>query len=449
MWLKLFIFIIALTVLSGQSGSTVNAQQSLTLEDCIRQAQKQNISIKRQDLQIRSSKSKFRTTQAGRLPSINAWASHNLNSGRTVNIEDYSYTNTQFQNGNIGIQGDMTLFGGFEIYNAIKQEKFIFQAAIQESAKLRNSIALQVTSAFLQVLFAEELLAITREQCELSNKRVESTQVFFEQGKVAHSNLLEMQAQRAQDILLNTKAQSSLENARILLANLMNLPDVKNLKIVSPMQSELASSISPQPVEFYILAAQNLPRMKGAELRLKASESALAASKGLLSPKLAVNGMIYSRYSDLGVNPINPTEDYLINQQLRDNSYRRLALNINIPVFNQLQTNNLLNQAKIAALDAKLALDQEKNSIKQEILQAYTDAQSALAKYDASQNALESTQLAFSYTKERYDAGLATSIEYMVSKNQLLKIKSELLQAKYELILKNKILKFYQGTPIT
>ena len=71
------------------------------------------------------------------------------------------------------------------------------------------------------------------------------------------------------------------------------------------------------------------------------------------------------------------------------------------------------------------------------------------AKYIAAQKALSAIQLSFGFTKERFSAGLTTSLDYKVVKTQSIKTESDLLQAKYEYILRSKILDFYCGIPIT
>ena len=443
--LSLFTLIIMIPFL--RLSSTV-AQKIWTLDECISYAQNHNISIKRQDLQIESSRSSLLTSRAQRLPRVNAWASHNLSSGKTVNIENYTYINTRYQDGSIGIQGDIALFEGLGIINIIKQENYNFQAAVQESEKLKNSITVQVTSAFLMVLFTEELLTVTTRQCELSKLQIESTAIFVEQGKLARFNLLDVQAQSAQDELLKTESQSALDNASLQLIHLMNLPDKARIKIHHPQQKVISITTLPDPGQLFIIAPNELPRVKGAKLKVKASESGLAVARSKLSPKLSLNGLIYSRYSDLGVDPLNPAVDYLISRQLHDNSYKRISLNLNFPVFNQLQTRNAISQAKIASMDAKLALDMEKNTLRQEIQQSYSDARNALTKYNAAQKALKAIQLSFDFAKERFSAGLSTSLDYKVVKTQLIKTEADLLQAKYEYILRSKILDFYRGIPI-
>lgn len=425
------------------------AQQKWTLEECIRHAQNQNISVKRQNLQIRSSKSNLQTARAGRLPILSAWASHNLSSGKTVNFEDYSYINTEYQDGNIGIQGQLSLFNGLGIVNTIRQQKFAMQAAISETETLQNSIAIQVTGAFLQVLFAQELYLLAKEQYQVILDQVESTEVFVEYGRMAKANLLEMKALASQDALALTQAENQLANSELLLAHLMNISDPGNFKIAHPSFLEISNSSLYDPEQVFNIALNSLPRIKGAEYRVKAYESGLAVAKSRLSPNIDLNGMYYSRYSELGVNPLNPTSDYPYSTQLSDNSYGRVSINMNIPIFNQLQTKNQISQAKIQALDSKLALDLAKITLKQEIQTAYSDAKNALAKYDASVIAVESTQESHSFVKERYDSGLATGIEFSISKNQLIITKSNLLQAKYEFILRSKILDFYRGNAIS
>ena len=56
---------------------------------------------------------------------------------------------------------------------------------------------------------------------------------------------------------------------------------------------------------------------------------------------------------------------------------------------------------------------------------------------------------AFRYTEQRYEVGIMDFIDYSTAKTRLTAAHSELLQAKFEYILKTKILDFYNGRPIT
>ena len=55
----------------------------------------------------------------------------------------------------------------------------------------------------------------------------------------------------------------------------------------------------------------------------------------------------------------------------------------------------------------------------------------------------------FKYTEKKFEVGLVNTVDYNVSKIQLTRTQSDLLQAKYDFIFRVKILNFYKGEPIT
>lgn len=441
-------FLTLFSILYFSSARIVVGQVKWTLDDCIKQAISANISIKRTDLQADHTKNALQSAKASRYPIFNGWASHNLSSGKTVNYEDYSYINREYQDGNLGVQGQVDLFSGFSISNSIKEQKWAFQAALEETEQLKNSVTLQVTSAFLQVIFAAELLEVAKAQYAISRQQVDNTKVFVEMGTMAQSNLLEMEALAASDGYTLTQAESQLRNARLELTQLMNYEGSDSLEFIfsRPANPELIDLPDPQVV--YGSAVNQLPQIKSASYLLKSSEYGLAAAKGYLSPNLGMNGLFYSRYSELGVNPLDPSAYYPYTEQIGDNSYGRVSINLNIPIFNQRQNVHRVNQARIQNLDAQYALDEAKIELKNVIEKGFNDAKNALAKYQAASKALESIQLSHEYIQAKFEGGLATITEYNLSKTQLIKTKSDLIQAKFEFILRAKILDFYRGLPI-
>jgi len=72
-----------------------------------------------------------------------------------------------------------------------------------------------------------------------------------------------------------------------------------------------------------------------------------------------------------------------------------------------------------------------------------------MKKYFSSETAVYSTEEAFRYTEEKFNLGLVNSVDYNQAKNNLLKSKSNLLQAKYEYIFRTKIIDFYNGIEIS
>jgi outer membrane protein len=80
---------------------------------------------------------------------------------------------------------------------------------------------------------------------------------------------------------------------------------------------------------------------------------------------------------------------------------------------------------------------------------AYNDAQSGFKTYVATEKSLKSFEESYRYTEQKFNVGMANSVDYNLSKSQLTAAESELLRAKYDYIFKSKILDFYMGVPIT
>jgi outer membrane protein len=70
-------------------------------------------------------------------------------------------------------------------------------------------------------------------------------------------------------------------------------------------------------------------------------------------------------------------------------------------------------------------------------------------KYESTQRSNQSLKEAFKYSQQRFDVGLLNSVDYGLSKNNVAKSDADLIQAKYELILRAKLLDFYNGKPLT
>ena len=83
------------------------------------------------------------------------------------------------------------------------------------------------------------------------------------------------------------------------------------------------------------------------------------------------------------------------------------------------------------------------------VYQAYNDAKNAKKSYEASVKTEEARQLAFEYSRERYNVGLINAFDFNQSKVQYENAQSDMLRAKYDYLFKIKVLEFYFGIPIT
>ena len=134
--------------------------------------------------------------------------------------------------------------------------------------------------------------------------------------------------------------------------------------------------------------------------------------------------------------------------QLQDNLFKSLTFQLNIPVFNGLQTRANVQRSVINQELSNITLKETQNTLRQSIETAYNDALSSAKTYTASLRQVNAQEEAYRMNKQRFENGATSFVEYQVSENDLFRAKSDLTRAKYNFVFKKKVLDFYQGKPI-
>ncbi len=98
---------------------------------------------------------------------------------------------------------------------------------------------------------------------------------------------------------------------------------------------------------------------------------------------------------------------------------------------------------------SKVAMDNTTIQLRNYVIQAYANWESARARYISSVQNETAQKLNFDFTKERFDAGLLNSVELLNAKNLWSNAQGNTVQAQYELVFRKIILDFYQGNPLS
>jgi outer membrane protein len=451
-------------------------KQTLTLEQCIEYALKNNIQIKQSELNTEIADINLVQSEANLLPSLNGQASHSYNFGRTIDRFTNSFATQQVLSQNLGLSSDVTLFNGLQTVNTIHQNRFNYLSSKYNVDKMRNDVSLNVATAYLQILYNIESVENARNQIAVTTAQSGRAKILVDAGSIARGAYLDIQAQLATEELNLTNAENQLSIAYLSLAQLLNLPNAKGLKIVKP-----EISVEGQPLlaidanQVYNTALENLPEMKSATYGVKSADKGLDIAWGGLSPSLILSGSYGTGYSGLSkrlngtpqfiefqqsgyitasgdqvLSPVfsTPMETVPFMDQYKNNVNKSIGLYLTIPIFNRFQVRSSIGKARIQKLNAELTMESTKLQIQKNVQQAFADASAGLKKYYASNKAVEATAESFKYTEQKFNVGMVNTNDYNDSKNKLIKAQSDLLQAKYEYIFKTKVLDFYQGKPL-
>ena len=456
-------------------------QHDWSLEDCITYAMENNIQIKQTVLNTEYNDNLLKQSRLGQIPNLNGSANYTFSWGRALDQTTYQFTEDQQINSiSLGVSSSVNLFNGLRVRNTILQNELNLMASYEDVEKVKNDISLNIAAAYLSILFNRELLAVTESQLEITGQQVERPRKLVDAGKLAEGSFLEIQAQYASEELNLVNADNQLMISLLNLQQTLDLPidtafDVIIPELADPDENPMVVSA----IQVYLIAEQEMPQIRSAELTMESSEKGLKIAEGGRYPQLYLSGNFNSGYSDIrekvvgqqtaqspiigntqpdgSGNPIYlyPPQQppiygaYPFFEQMRDNTSAGVGLGLSIPIFNGWQVNTSIANARIQLESSQLELQSRKLTLYASINQAYADALAALKKFKATEQALVSMQESFKYTEKKFEVGLVNTVDYNTSKNQLTATQSDLLQAKYDFIFRIKILNFYRGEPIT
>ncbi len=417
------------------------AQRVMTLSQCIDYAISHNISIKRYSNTVEQQKVQLSTSRNSRLPDLTAGASQNFNFGRGLN-SDNAYVNRNTQSTGLNLQTSVPLLTGGRIPNEIAMNKLNLQAATADLEHAQQSIALQVAAAYLQAVYAAEVVKVQETQVAFAKVQEDRLTKLFQAGKSAESEVVEAQSQVAQDEMQRTQAICDQKLAMLDLSQLLELPSPDSIAIVSP-EGDASAVLPPLPDQIFAAAEGIKPEIQAEKLRLQAAEKNIRVAKAALYPTLSLGAGLSSEYYKT-----SGFETQSFSKQMSDNFSKSIGLSLNIPIFNRLATRNAIRQAKLQQSAQALQLDETKKTLYKEIQQAYYNAVNAQSKYQSALVAQKAAEVNLNMMTGKYENGRANATEFEEAKTKRTKAANTCLQAKYEYILRMKIINFYQGQSI-
>ena len=440
------------------SATAIFGQKTWSLEDCLRYAQDNNMTIKKAYLNTEISKQNYFQSKMALLPNLNGNVSDNTNFGRNIDPVTNQINIDRVRNNNFSLSSSVTLFNGFQNINSIRKSNFDYLSSKYDAEKIANDISVNIVTAYLQLLYNSDLVEVNEQKVSISELQVERISKMVEVGSLPKGDLLNTESQKAQEELQLINAQNQRDIAKLNLMQLLDLPVSESFAIaqLDVEVDENYNSLANDAI--YSLAVESLPEVKSAETKLKSSERSLAISQGIRSPRLSMSASVGTAYSDASKRlapydslalPLTPVyEDYPFQDQFDDNVNQSISLSLSIPIFNNWQANASVSKAKIGVLQAEYGLQEAKNNLRKTIEQAQNDALSAQKKYIASKKSVEYQQESFQYTQDKYDLQLLNSYDYNNAKNTLFRAETDLLQSKYDYLFKTKMLDFYMGKPL-
>lgn len=457
----------------------VQAQEKWDLQKCVNYALQNNISVKQADLQARFAALDYKQARLNIYPNIGFSTNLGVNSGRNQNPANFDLVTETFLSHGYSLQAGVDLFNWFSKRNTVKARDLSLQATIAGIEKAQNDVALNVATAYLQILLSMEQVNIARVQLAQTTQQLENTRLQVDAGKLPELNATQLEAQLATDSSAVITARASVTQTILQMKALLNLDAAAAFDVLAPPVETIPveSLADLQPENVFSSALIHLPQQKVNKLNLQAAQKNVLAAKGAMYPTLSMFGSLGSRFINTGQELLSTTQtpvtsigkvtvngtEYsvapnapLFNtsfnyakqpyfSQINQNFQQSVGLSLSVPIFNNGTLRNNWQRSKLNVKQVELQMEQDAQTIKQDIYTAHNDAVAALEKYNANQKSVAASEKAYDFAKKRYDMGLLSTYDLLNTQNALATAKYNLLYAQYDYVFKIKLLEFYKG----
>lgn len=471
--------------LQQQAGRPGNPK-SLTLQQCVDEALRNNLTVRRQQLLLdQAGVDKQQADWAWWSPNVNAGVNFNRTFGTVFDNVTFSRVERPTNTSSPFLQLDWQIFGGLGRYYGRQQAMNTLAASNKAVERTKNTVVSNVVLAYMQVVLDLTNINISRTRIDLLKGQLDRVQRLYKAGAGVQFDVLNVQSQIAVEEINLTNSTNLYRRDKINLLQLMMVAPGDSLDggydfvpvdttLLRPTPEFLRAPNLPE-VERYAL--ENMPEMEEARKRMVAADFGYKSTWGGLLPSLnfttGVNsfytsnggifaatgaptlqntGLLNSMGNDAGLFRLSAPAELTrtsLGNQWSDNFQTFIGFRLNIPIHNQLQRRRQVETSKIQQQTAKLDYETTRNDLVLRVRQSYLDFIAAKTNLESITTQQVALNEAFAAADKQYSAGLINFVQYFEALNNRSRVESQRIQAIYTLYFRKKILDFFGGKPLT
>ncbi len=365
-----------------------------------------------------------RAAYAAFLPSINLSASGSrrvpatgsqtrLVNGQLVTLppEPWSYT--------AGLGTSVDLFtGGSRIFD-VQQAKARQRGDVANEVTQRFTTKMSVAQSFFNALAARESEAAAQTQLQQAEQQLQTSIIRLHAHAVTRSDSLRAEIQVRAGRLAVLQARTDLAVAD---ASLTRIVGSDRPVSASPADSSVDAELTADDATLRQLA-ENGPAVTSARAALDAARAARRAGWSTYLPSVSAS---YSRSGNGTGQSLVPSNDGF------DYS-GSLRLSASLPVFNQLQREAQVAQARVTEANAEASLHDAILGARTGLVQALGTYRTARQRIDSQVATVAAAEEDLRVQNQRYAIGGSTHLDVLTSETQLQQARSDLIRARFDL----------------
>ena len=425
--MKSLVFTFAL-LLSSTAG---NAQEKLTLGQCLNIGIENNLSLKIAKGEIVKGKHNISENRSRLLPQINFSASLNDNFDPPVSVTDgtaygktYNVTKTLQYNSSAALALQMPLYSQTAL-TAISIAKTLDQLNQLSYEKAREDLMVQISKMYYLIQNTTEQISIVNDNIRRFKELRDITQAFYDNGMALEIDLKRINVKiETMDVQL-ANAKAMLSEQYNMLKYVMDYPAEKDIlvaeKVVDKVDDAQLTGLNTNLYELQLLQK----KLDMAELQQK------MAKDGYL-PTLALSAnWAYTAYTDKFKNWFHSGES---NHWYRSNG---IGLQLRVPVFDGFEKRSKIRKAQVDIDNAKLSYENALKSMQTQYANAINDLANNQRNYVKQRDNYRLAEGIYGVTVDRYREGIVSMVEVLQDEMSMSDAQNNYLTAHYNYQVSN------------
>ena len=419
------------------------AAESLTLEQAIDKALKNNPGLKAADAQVQAADAGVLGSASGFLPRVTVSETLSrtdnplmvlgtkLNQA-VVAQEDFAPDAINhpdaMSNYNTRLAVMQPVFNGGKEYLGRKQAKLSHEASIQDRNRTRQETVFNVIKAYYGLLLAREYNKVAVQSLETSAANVKLADARFKAGAVLQSDLLRAKVQYAEVKEMVTRSENGVKLAMAGLNFAMGVSQQTEYTI----EGTLDTQVTPEDMNGMLSEALALrPDLISLGLNRKNAEANISQARADYIPTLNLMGQV-------DWNSDKPAGDDA-------RSWAVMAV-LQWNLFDGLATISRVREASAAAGRMRALEDQTNSAVQFQVRQAYYNLASSLDRIAATASTVQEAEEGLRIVQKRYEVGMTTLVDVLGAESALIRTKTNALQALFDNNIAHAELKLATGT---
>lgn len=421
------------------------AARQWSLNDCIDYALANNIQLQKAKVQQLSALEDIKQSQSALLPSLSLSTSQNVSynpwpeqgSAMIAGNKVQADVKKVYYNGSYSLSGNWTVWNGGQNTNTVKLNKLAAEQARLDSAVTANNVLEQIAQLYVQILYSDEAISVTKESLKTSQANEERGKTMVSVGKMSKADLAQLTAQRAEDEYSIVEAESNLRNYKRQLKQLLQIADNDEFDVVIPSTTdEMALKDVPALNDVYAASLTQRPEIQNAKLGIESSDLNVKIAKAGKMPTVSLNAGLSTSTTSMSQNGWG--------NQMKNNFTVGGGVSVSIPLFDNRKTKTSVNKAMLQKESYLLDLQDKQTTLYSTVENYWLQAVNNQNKFKAARVSTESAQASYELLSEQFNQGLKNIVELMTGKTNLLQAQQNELQSKYLAILNLNMLDFYR-----